>query len=147
MNEMSAARRLSPRLPDEPPRHRTVEVTSWHRVKQGFIPALALILFATPAFAQSFGPAHNNHATAGPTSGGIDARPAFNRRLLGIINNSSNVVYCTVDGTDASADHGLRFAAAGTTGDRILFDRQVPQGPVRCYSATGGSSLLIIEGR
>ena len=32
-------------------------------------------------------------------------------------------------------------------GDRILFDRNVPQGPVRCYSATEGNRVLIIEGR
>ena len=111
--------------------------------------ALAGLTLLTPtlASAQSFGPAHHFSAVVGPAWGGSTLRAAFNRRLLVIINGSANVVFCTVDGTDADANEGLRLAATGTTGDRILFDRQVPQGPVRCMPATEASRILIIEGR
>jgi hypothetical protein len=109
--------------------------------------ALILALAPSPAFAQAFGPAHNTIAIVGSNTGALNALGAFNRRLLGLINNSANLVYCTVDGTDAEVNHGLRLAAAGTTGDRVFFDWHVPQGPVRCVSATDGSSVLIIEGR
>ena len=110
---------------------------------------LGVLLVAAPMMvgAQAFGPAHHVIAFHGRATGGTNARPAFNRRLLGIINNSANVVFCSVDGVDAAADEGIRLAATGTTGDRIVFDRQVPQGPVRCMSETNGSRVLIIEGR
>ena len=113
------------------------------------VPVLTAAWFSAPAaLAQtSFGPAHHYHITASTTTGAINARPAFNRRLLGLINDSSNIVYCTVDGTNAVADHGLRLAGSGTTGDRIVFDRHVPNGPVRCFSAAGASSVLMTEGR
>lgn len=116
----------------------------WRRIAY-----LAVALFSVPASAsgQAFGPAHQHHATAGVSRGGINARPAFNRRLLGIVNNSSAALYCTVDGTDAGRDTGWHLAAQGTTGDRILFDRQVPQGPVRCYCASAACGYLLIEGR
>ena len=110
---------------------------------------LWVVLAASAAWAQpsSFVPAHHSIGIASPVSGATNIRPAFNRRLLGLINNSSNVVFCTVDGVNAAVDEGIRLAATGTTGDRILFDRNVPQGPVRCYSATEGNRVLIIEGR
>ena len=95
----------------------------------------------------SFGPAHHTVAITRSGSGGHNAREAFNRRLLGIINDSANVVYCRVDGETAVENEGIRLAAAGTTGDRVFFDRHVPNGPVRCMSATAGSRVLILEGR
>ena len=95
--------------------------------------------------AQAFGPAHHTFAIVGNAS--VTVRPAFNRRLLGLINNSANVIYCTVDGETAAVNEGIRLEGAGTAGGIILFDRQVPQGPVRCMSATEGSRVLIIEGR
>lgn len=106
-----------------------------------------IALAPTLAWGQAFGPAHHVIAIVGPATGAVDARPAFNRRLLKLINNSANVVFCTVDSTNAAADEGLRLAATGTTGDRVFFDRQVPQGAVRCMSGTGGSRVLIMEGR
>ena len=120
-------------------------------MRYGFVvvaSTLMLGLAAAPVAGQSsFGPAHHTLAIIGTATGGTNARAAFNRRLLGLINDSSAVIYCSVDGQDAAANEGIRLAAAGTTGDRILFDRHVPQGPVRCYSATNGSRILIIEGR
>ena len=112
---------------------------------------LLVVLLVAPLSAwgqpSSFVPAHHSIGLAGPLSGATNIRPAFNRRLLGLINNSSNVVFCSVDGVDAAADEGIRLAATGTAGDRVFFDRNVPQGPVRCYSATAASRVLIIEGR
>ena len=116
------------------------------RVLAALVVALGLIA-PVVAHAQSFGPAHHVIAIVGSATGTINARPAFNRRLLGIMNDSSNIVYCTVDGVDAVANEGIRLAAAGTTGDRIFFDWHVPQGPVRCMSSTNGSRVLILEGR
>ena len=114
----------------------------------GLVIVLSFVVGAPPVAAQSsFGPAHHVFATVGSATGAINARPAFNRRLLGIINDSANLVYCSVDGTDAAENQGIRLAAAGTTGDRVFFDRHVPFGPVRCMSATNGSRVLIIEGR
>ena len=112
---------------------------------------LLIVLLIAPLSAwgqpSSFVPAHHSIGIASPVSGATNIRPAFNRRLLGLINNSANVVFCTVDGVDAAVDEGIRLAATGTTGDRVFFDRNVPQGPVRCYSATAASRVLIIEGR
>ena len=112
---------------------------------------LLAVLLVAPLSAwgqpSSFVPAHHSIGIAGPVTGATNLRPAFNRRLLGLINNSSNVVFCTVDGETAVVDEGIRLAASGTTGDRVFFDRNVPQGPVRCYSATDGSRVLVIEGR
>lgn len=109
---------------------------------------VALVIVAPRVAApQAFGPAHQTIATIGTGTGTTNQIPAFNRRLLAIFNDSANVVYCTVDGSEAVANQGIRLAAAGTTGDRILFDRQVPQGPLRCYSATNLSRILILEGR
>ncbi len=112
---------------------------------------LVAVLLVAPLSAwgqpSSFVPAHHSIGIASPVSGATNIRPAFNRRLLGLINNSANVVFCTVDGVNAAVDEGIRLAATGTTGDRVFFDRNVPQGPVRCYSATADSRVLIIEGR
>ena len=112
---------------------------------------LLVVLLVAPLSAwgqpSSFVPAHHSIGIAGTLSGSTNIRPAFNRRLIGLINNSSNVVFCTVDGETAVVDEGIRLAASGTTGDRGFFDRNVPQGPVRCYSATDGSRVLVIEGR
>lgn len=69
------------------------------------------------------------------------------RKYLGLINEGSNVVHCTVDGQTAVANQGIRLAATGTTGDRHFFDRQVPQGSVQCIAATGTNRILVIEGR
>lgn len=127
-------------------------MTSWWDVLEAVLWILWLgcaLLLIAPVFAhaQAFGPAHHVVAFAGPGTGAQNFRDAFNRRLLGLINDSANAVYCTVDGTNAAANTGLLLAASGTTGDRILFDRQVPQGPLRCYSATAASRVLITEGR
>ena len=105
------------------------------------------LLTPAPAAAQSYGPAHHFSAVVGPAWGASTLRAAYNRRLLVIINGSANVVFCTVDGTDAARDTGWHLAAQGTTGDRLLFDRQVPQGPVRCYCANAACGYLLIEGR
>lgn len=113
----------------------------------------SLLLVAGPVLAQTAVPVHHHIAVIGTQSGAVAIRGQLNRRsYLGIINNSANVVFCRVDGSDtssiaAAADTGIRLAATGTTGDRVFFDRNVPQGPVRCYSATDGSTVLIIEGR
>lgn len=110
-------------------------------------------LWAAPGAAQTAIPVHQHIAVVGTGSGNQVIRAQFIRRsYLGIINDSSNIVYCRVDGSDtsylaAAANEGIRLAAAGTTGDRVFFDRNVPQGPVRCYSATDNRRVLIIEGR
>lgn len=112
---------------------------------------VAALLIGLPAVAQaqgqSFGPAHHTIAIVGQATGATNARPAFNRKLLGLINDSANVVWCTVDGTTATTTNGIKLAATGTTGDRAFFDRYVPMGPVRCMSATNGSAVHILEGR
>lgn len=114
---------------------------------------VALLFAASPASAQTAVPVHHHIAVVGSATGAVVIRAQLTRRsYLGLINDSSNVVYCRVDGSDtssvaAAANTGIRLAAAGTTGDRIFFDRNVPQGPVRCMSATSGSTVLVIEGR
>ena len=108
---------------------------------------LLLAPVAAHAQGQTFGPVHEHIVVAGQLSGAQPAMAAFNRRLLGFINDSSNVVYCTVSGATAVANEGVRLAAAGTTGDRVFFDRHVPMGPIRCFSATNSSRVIILEGR
>lgn len=115
--------------------------------------AWLLLVAVGPVGAQTAVPVHHHVAVIGTGSGNVTIRGQLLRRsYLGILNDSANVIYCRVDGSDSSflaatANAGIRLAAAGTTGDRVFFDRNVPQGPVRCYSATDGSTVLVIEGR
>lgn len=110
--------------------------------------ALTIVLTtALPASAQQW-PINAHHTFTMVAATSVLVRPFFGlRTFLGLINDSSNVVYCTVDGETAVASEGIRFAAAGTTGDRIFFDAKVPQGAVRCIAATGYNRILVIEGR
>lgn len=101
---------------------------------------------AASAAAQTTINAHHTVTVVGQTS--VLARAALSfRKYLGLINDSGDVVYCTVDGETAVANTGIRLAATGTTGDRIFFDRAVPLGAVRCIAAAGTNYILVIEGR
>ena len=109
--------------------------------------AFALVLSLAPvAAAETTINAHHTWTTIGQNSRLARASLSF-RKYLGLINDGSNVIYCTVDGEVAVANEGIRLAAAGTTGDRVFFDRNVPQGAVRCIAATGDNRILVIEGR
>ena len=89
--------------------------------------------------------AHSVLVVVGSTAVTARARNT-SRRSLGIINDGSAIVYCTVDDATATANSGIRLAAAGTTGDRVFFDVNVPLGAVSCISALG-SQVLLFEGR
>ena len=109
--------------------------------------ALALVLsLVPPAAAETTINAHHTWTTIGQNSRLVRASLSF-RTYLGLINDGSNVVYCTVDSQVAITNEGIRLAAAGTTGDRVVFDRNVPQGSVHCIAATGDNRILVIEGR
>jgi len=132
-------------------RQRFLALAAQHGAEQLFAQAAWKMAAAAPA--QVSVPVHQHIAVVGTGSGNVPIRAQLLRRsYLGLINDSANVVYCRVDGSDtsflaAAANEGLRLAAAGTTGDRVFFDRNVPQGPVRCYSATDNNRVLITEGR
>ena len=113
-------------------------------MRRSMLAVVGALLLAATAEAQITVPIHNHIATVGPLSGATDLRPAGARSLLGAVNDSAGVVYCTVDDTTATANTGIRLDAAGGS---FLFDAKVPRGALRCYSAAGGSRLLIMEGR
>lgn len=109
--------------------------------------ALILALSGTSASAQQW-PINAHHTFTMVAQTSVLARARFQlRTFLGLINDSANVVYCTVDGEAAVENEGMRLAAAGTTGDRIFFDNKVPGGAVRCIAASGTNRILVIEGR
>jgi len=110
--------------------------------------AVLCLVVALPAVgaANDFGPVHHTFANVYAASGSITLRDAVSRRFLGLINDGAAVAYCKADGDNAAASEGIRLAAAGTTGDRVFFDRAVPIGPLRCMSSTN-TRVLIIEGR
>ena len=109
--------------------------------------AIALVLaLVTPVSAETTINAHHTWTTIGQNSRLARASLSF-RKYLGLINDGAAVVYCTVDGQQAVANEGIRLAAAGTTGDRIAWDRNVPQGAVWCIAASGSNRILVIEGR
>ena len=98
-----------------------------------------------PARAQPPITAHQ-HAMTVATNGGVILLAARIRSYLGIINDSSNVVYCKVDGTDAASGDGWRLTAAGSAHSQIVFEVTVPQGALRCF-ASSSSAIQVIEGR
>ena len=109
---------------------------------------LVLLVQAGPALAQSgvyvHVPVHNSMAFIGTATGTINALPSRSRSYLKLINHSSALMFCTVDGTEAQADLGIRLDVHGGS---ITFQGVVPRGPVRCYSGTNGSRLLTVEGQ
>lgn len=103
---------------------------------------------AVPAAADTVAVAHHTFTILGVANVASSARPQnTHRRMLGLINDGGTLAYCTVDDTTATASNGLRLAAAGTTGDRVFFDQNVPIGAVSCISSAAGVRILIIEGR
>ena len=104
----------------------------------------AALLTAAAAEAQVAVPIHNNVAYVGTATGSVDLLAARFGSLLGLQNDhAAAVIYCTVDGTAAAANTGIRINAAGGS---VLLDSKVPRGPLRCYSATESARLLIQEG-
>lgn len=108
------------------------------------------LLSALPTAAQPGIQAHNHIVVLATTA--VTARPALTgRSILGLINTGGAAVYCTVDGTTATASpvSGIRLAASGTVGDSFFFPRgSAPLDAISCIAASGTSNvLLIIEGR
>ena len=113
----------------------------------GLLGLLGLGGLGGPAGAEPVATAHHTFTVVSASP--IQARAASTaRRFLGIINNSTSVVFCTVDDTVSAVNEGIRLAATGTTGDRLFFLQNVPSGAVNCVAATAGENrVLVIEGR
>lgn len=62
-------------------------------------------------------------------------------------NDSDTAIYCKF-GATAFVNEGLRFAAAGTVGNRMVFTpvTGVPQVVLNCISSAGSKTLLIATG-
>jgi hypothetical protein len=65
-----------------------------------------------------------------------------NRKMLLLINDSTNTIYVKFSG-DASLNTGTRLNANGGS---ILFDRYVPTSAVKAIATVAGSTLLVTEG-
>lgn len=116
------------------------------RIIAVLVAGLVVLSLPAPISAETTINAHHTWTVIGASSRVLRAALAF-RKYLGLINDSSNTVYCSVDGTAAVENEGLRLNAAGTTGDRIFFDRNVPLGMVTCIAGVGNNRILVIEGR
>ena len=103
------------------------------------------LLMASPAAAQVAVPVHTNLAILGTGTGALNILPARVRSLLGLQNDHATaVIYCTVDGTDAAVNTGIRVNTAGGT---VLFDAKVPNGALRCVADAASVRLLYQEGQ
>lgn len=108
--------------------------------------ALAILLTAGVAEAQQAVPIHTHTISLNSTMGAADILPSRVRSFLGFQNDDASVViYCTVDGTTAAVNSGIRIPAAAAS--HIVFDAKVPIGAVKCVASTHGTKLLLQEGQ
>ena len=108
---------------------------------------LALVLLLEPGVAVAqVTSSHHHFALVGATSA-VTVRPSrTNRVFLELLNDSTNSIYCTVDGTTTpTASDGIRLQATAGRSDRAVFDRNVPTAVISCISDTGQNRLLILE--
>lgn len=89
-------------------------------------------------------------ATVGITSASALAAVASGAKArvhIYLENDSDTTIYCKF-GAAAVLNEGLRFAAAGTTGNRLVFTpvTGVPQVVLNCISSAGSKTLLIATG-
>lgn len=94
------------------------------------------------------GTASDTHSSQGLAQTSVQLCPANQTRaFLSICNDSAVVVYVTIDGSAAAQNKGIRLNAAGSAGDRIIFDSYVPAKAINAISATGSANkVLVTEG-
>lgn len=92
-------------------------------------------------------PIYATHAAITVGTGSTAAAVANpGRRLLILQNISNEAIDVNVAGGTAAASTGLRLAAAGTTGDRMQWERSVPVSAITAICASGSKTLLVTEG-
>jgi len=118
-------------------------------IKTGLLTLLLLLILTITSESISITVTHST-ATVGVTSASALAAVATGAKArvhIYLENDSDTTIYCKF-GATAVLNEGIRLAAAGTAGNRIVYTpvTGVPQVVLNCIASAGSKILLIATG-